>query len=93
MNELHAYVSPQGNVFSRKVSDPSGYMVSTPKAFPKTFRNLDAAVLFAVKQGCKVHLTLPLKKTGQAALLQAKFNESLVRADLALSAVAVEQEE
>jgi hypothetical protein len=93
MTELHAYVAPQGNVFSRKAHDPSGYQVSTPKAFPKTFRNLDAAVLFAVKQGCKVHLVQSLKPTGQSTWLETKFNQSLNNAALALELAAAAQQE
>lgn len=77
MTELHAYVSTQGNLHSRKSYDPSGYIISTPGAFPKTFRTLDAAVLYGVKKGYKVHLTKTLKPTGQQAWLEAQFNQSL----------------
>lgn len=93
MTELHAFVAPQGNVFSRKAHDPSGYQVSTPKAFPKTFRTLNAAVLFAVKQGCKVSLVKPLKPSGQAAWLETQFNQSLEQAALTIEASRAQRDE
>jgi len=93
MHELHAYVSTQGNVHSRKSYEPSGFIISTPGAFPKTFRTLDAAVLYGVKKGYKVHLTKPLKPTGQSTWLETQFNQSLNNAALALELAAAAQQE
>ena len=93
MHELHAYVAPQGNVFSRKSYDPSGYQISTPGAFPKTFRTLDAAVLYGAKKGYQVHLVKPLKPSGQAAGLGTQFDQSLNNAALLLAAEAVAAQE
>jgi len=93
MTELHAYVAPQGNVFSRKAHDPSGYQVSTPKAFPKTFRTLDAACRFAMKQGCKVHLVQSLKPTGQGKWLERQFTEALETAERTIALEAQQRDE
>jgi hypothetical protein len=93
MHELHAFVAAQGNVHSRKSYDPSGYQISTPGAFPKTFRTLDAAVLYGVKKGYKVSLVKPLKESGQSAYLSVRFDQSLENAARALALAAAAQQE
>jgi hypothetical protein len=94
MSQLTAVITKQGNVFSRRAYDPSGFQISTPHFFPKTFRTLNAAVLFGVKKGYKVVLPKPLTPSGQAALLEVQFETALEQAALTLAAeAAAEQEE
>lgn len=89
-NERTAYVTMQGNVHSRTMYEPSGYQISTPGAFPKTFRTLAAAVLYGVRKGYKVHLVKPEAKSvgiaAKNALLNAMFAEALEAAEAAIAA-------
>lgn len=99
----HAYITVQGDVNSRKMYDPSGYVVMSPRGF-KNFRNSDpskhdglkAAVLWAVKKGYTVHLVKPEAKTsGRAALnaiMDVRLNEAIQYAQATIEAAKAEKE-
>jgi hypothetical protein len=77
-----AYVAPQGNVNSRKVKDPSGYVLFSPGG-TKTFRTLYDAVLFGVRKGYQMHYTRPTKSDGVPSLA---FVSAVVKAQEAKNA-------
>ena len=47
------HLCPQGNVASRKLNDPSGYVLFAGSG-TKTFRTVEAALAFADKKGIRI---------------------------------------
>ncbi len=90
-NEKHAYITVNGDPRTRKGSNPSGYIVNSGH-WPKNFRDLKAAVLWAMKKGYVVHMVGPKAASGVGRYDPFEFHMAQEAAVAAMSAPVEEEE-